>query len=295
MSNSIDHVHHKIGAFQFALLVFTVLLLISFVADTALALPKEVSTLVHMLDTFGCAVFFADFCVRFHHAESKWRFMRWGWIDLIACIPNLEVLRWGRLVRVLRVIRVLRGIRSVQLIAGAVFHDKLHGTVVSLVFSALLLVSFSSASVLVCERQPDSNIKTAEDALWWSIATITTVGYGDKYPVTTEGRVIGMVLMVGGVSMFGCLSGIAATFFLGNKKRQSPEMQEVLTQLKLLQEKLDSFGDSKSSARTLAMPANLVTAVDPAEQPPLPATRLSTLDAESGIPNLVNNEPGRQR
>src|SRR5437899_10157242 len=93
---------HHVGAFQLGLLVFTVMLVCATTIDTLHALPKEVSNLIHMIDTFGCVVFFGDFCYRFYRAESKLAFMKWGWIDLIACIPNLEILRWGRLVRVLR-------------------------------------------------------------------------------------------------------------------------------------------------------------------------------------------------
>jgi voltage-gated potassium channel len=230
-----------LGMYQIGLLVFTVLVLCGLVVDTVLVLPKEVSNLIHMIDTFACAVFFGDFCFRFYRAESKPVFMKWGWIDLIACVPNLEILRWGRLVRVLRIIRLLRGIRSLQLVVGAVFHNKLRSGVWSVVFSAFLLVAFSSVSVLVCERQSDANIKTAEDAVWWSIATITTVGYGDKYPVTTEGRVIGVILMVAGVSMFGCLSGLAATFFLGAQSGKASEMKEILARLDEVHAKLDAL------------------------------------------------------
>lgn len=166
--------------FQIGLIVLTLIVLAGQVADTVFILPKEVSSLVHMIDTFACALFFADFCYRFYQAESKLRFMKWGWIDLIASIPNLEVFRWGRLVRVLRVIRLLRGVRSLQLVLAAVFERRLQGGVTSLAFAAILLVGFSSASILVCERAPDSNIKSAEDALWWSITTTTTVGYGRR-------------------------------------------------------------------------------------------------------------------
>src|SRR5215469_16386086 len=126
MRNSQFGTGHHIGAFQFGLLLFTILLLCALVADPLFSLPKEVSNLVHMLDAFACAMFFTDFCYRFYRAESKVGFMKWGWIDLIACIPNLEILRYGRLVRVLRVIRLLRGIRSFQLVLDAVFHERLH-------------------------------------------------------------------------------------------------------------------------------------------------------------------------
>jgi voltage-gated potassium channel len=239
MSDSQTGKAHKIGAFQVSLLIFTILVLCALVTDTLLVLPKEISNLVHMIDTFGCVIFFLDFCFRFRQAESKLSFMKWGWIDLIACVPNLEILRWGRLVRLLRIIRLLRGIRSVQMVLSAVFHDKLRGGVVSVVFSAILLVGFSSVSILVCERQADANIKTAEDALWWSITTITTVGYGDKYPVTTEGRAVGVILMVAGVSLFGCLSGLAASFFLGVPQTKQSEMKQVLARLDELHAKLD--------------------------------------------------------
>ncbi len=231
MTNSPSTKRPEIGIFQIGLIVLTLIVLAAQVADTAFALPKEISSLIHMIDTFACALFFADFCYRFYQAESKLRFMKWGWIDLIASIPNLEVFRWGRLVRVLRVIRLLRGVRSLQLVLGAVFQQRLRGGVISLAFAAILLVGFSSISILVCERAPEPNIKNAEDALWWSITTITTVGYGDRFPVTTEGRVIGTVLMLAGVSMFGCLSGLAASFFLGAQRDKIEETKELVSRL----------------------------------------------------------------
>jgi voltage-gated potassium channel len=62
---------------------------------------------------------------------------------------------------------------------------------------------------------PESNIKSAEDAVWWTFATITTVGYGDNFPVTSERRVVAAVLTCSGVRLFGTLSGFLAAWFLG--------------------------------------------------------------------------------
>lgn len=231
-----------------ALLAFTIVVLCALVADTILTLPKEVADMIHITDTFACAVFFVDFCIRFYHAESKLAFMKWGWIDLIACIPNLEVLRWGRLVRVLRVIRLLRGIRSVQKAVALIFQNKMQGGAASLAFTAFLLVAFSSVSILICERHGEANIKSAEDAVWWSVSTFTTVGYGDKYPVTTEGRVLGMILMIAGVGMFGGISGLAASFFLGGQDRKSAETMEILARLDQLHAKLEALTQERAAS-----------------------------------------------
>jgi voltage-gated potassium channel len=231
----------KVGVFQLAILVLTIINLGALIADTTCALPKEVSVIIQRADTAVCLIFLVDFFVRLRHAESKRAFLKWGWIDLLASIPNLELLRWGRFVRVLRVLRLLRGIRSVHKVLTMLFQNKMEGGIVSLGLAAFLLITFASASILTCEQQSDSNIKTAEDAVWWSVTTMTTVGYGDKYPVTTEGRIIGMVLMVAGVGMFCGLSGMVASLFLGGQDRKPSDAKEILARLDQLQAKLDAM------------------------------------------------------
>jgi voltage-gated potassium channel len=236
---------HKAGAFQIGLLLLTMFLLFAIVADTVLMLPKELANLIHVIDTLACGVFFVDFCVRLHQAESKATFMfkKWGWVDLIACVPNVEALRWGRMVRVLRVIRLLRGIRSVRRVLVLLFEDKLQGGTATLIFAWVLLISFGSASILLCEQQPGANIRTAEDAVWWSVSTVATGGCADKYPVTTEGRVVAMVLMVAGAGMIGGVSGLVASLLLGAHDREgkSVETGDVLNKLSRLEAKVDAL------------------------------------------------------
>jgi voltage-gated potassium channel len=79
---------------------------------------------------------------------------------------------------------------------------------------SLLLIVVSSIAILQFETVPESNIKGAQDALWWAISTITTVGYGDRFPVTIEGRLVASFLMICGVGLFGTLSGFVASWFL---------------------------------------------------------------------------------
>lgn len=238
MNSSRPGTSPDVGIFQIAVLVLSILVLCALAADTLFHLPAQVRAVIQTADTVTCVILLADFFVRLYRAESKWAFMKWGWIDLIASIPNLDILRWGRLVRVLRVIRLLRGLRSVHRIFQLVFANKMEGGAVSLSLMAFLLVAFSSISILVVERDQASNIKSAEDAIWWSITTITTVGYGDKYPVTTEGRVIGMVLMVCGVGMFAGLSGLVASLFLGGQQSKPDQMDQILARLERIEAKL---------------------------------------------------------
>jgi voltage-gated potassium channel len=211
--------HEPVGLFQLIVLILSVVVLGALFADTAFKLPPQISNVLQTVDTLVCVLLLSDFAVRFYRAKSKLTFMKWGWIDLIASIPNIPILRIGRLVRILRVIRLLRAIRATHKIT----------------------------SLIICEQpEPTANIKTAEDAVWWSVATITTVGYGDKYPVTAEGRVLAMMLMVCGAGMFGLVSGLVASSFIGIKKDNGDHQTEIIERLKKLEEKIDDLNHKSS-------------------------------------------------
>ncbi len=147
-------------------------------------------------------------------SDNKMNFMKWGWIDLLSSIPTVGYLRYGRIFRLFRLLRIIRSFKALFLISNRLFENKTKGYAYSIVLLAFLLLSFSSISILIFEISPSSNIKTAEDAIWWAYCTMTTVGYGDKYPVTTEGRVIGMILMTFGVGLFSTFTAFIASNFI---------------------------------------------------------------------------------
>ena len=127
------------------------------------------------------------------------------------------ILRTGRIFRLIRLFRVIRAFKSTKQFLDQAFADKAKGTLSSLIVLAFLLLIFTSIAILQVETAPESNIKSAEDAIWWTYSTMTTVGYGDKYPVTTEGRIIAMVLMTFGVGIFGTFTAYVASKFVNNK------------------------------------------------------------------------------
>ena len=197
--------------FMVALSVF-VLLVLS--AERIFPVAPQTSAILNWIDLAICVVFAADFVVQLVRAPSKLRYLRWGWIDLLSSIPVMPVFRWGRLLRIVRVVRLLRGVRAAKILASVVFARRARGAFVTAIFICLVLATFGSIAVLHLETEPQSNIRTPIDALYWSLATLTTVGYGDLYPVTPEGRAVGIAMMIAGVCLFGIFTGLLVTWFM---------------------------------------------------------------------------------
>lgn len=216
--NSIKNESEKVSFLNLMVLVLSVYVLVALLLDTFFKLPTEISRLLEIVDFFICIFFLLEFCWRFYLADNKLKFMRWGWVDLVSSIPMIDFLRVGRAIRLIRLLRILRAFRSVKNLVGHIFRNKAQGTFSSVAIIAMLLVIFSAIAILQVETDPNSNIKTAEDAIWWAYVTITTVGYGDKFPVTTEGRLIAAVLMTAGVGLFGTFAGYVASLFVTDKK-----------------------------------------------------------------------------
>ncbi|MDD5149897.1 MAG: ion transporter [Flavobacterium sp.] len=207
----------KLGYFNIIIMVLTIYVLGALLLETIFVLPPETSKLLKFIDNVICLLFFVDFTVRFYKAENKLKFMRWGWIDLISSIPMINYFRAGRLLRLIRLFRIVRAFRSSRMLLHHIFKNKAKGTFTTVSIFAVMLIIFSSIAILQVENTKEGNIKTAEDALWWAYVTITTVGYGDKFPVTTEGRIIAVVLMTAGVGLFGTFTAYASSFFVEEK------------------------------------------------------------------------------
>ncbi len=214
MDNNNDNVKKEIKLFNILILILSVYVLISLLVSVIFELSEELNILLGYIDNFICIVFLVDFWIRFKKADNKLEFMKWGWIDLIASIPFLDFARAGRVIRLIRLVRVFRALKSTKLIYEHITHNKKQSVLTSVALISILMIIFSSIAILQFEKDINSNIKTAEDAIWWSYVTITTVGYGDKYPITTEGRIIGAILMTTGVGIFGTFTALVSSWFI---------------------------------------------------------------------------------
>lgn len=221
----------QIGPFQIFTLILSIYVLISLLIESVFLLPTDVIEILRFTDNVICMFFLLDFAIRFSKATNKRTFMKWGWIDLLSSIPMLDAFRYGRLVRVVRVIRILRAVRSTKVILHHVFKNKMQGTFSLVSVVSIILVIFGAIAMLQLEKGIDgSNIHSASDALWWAFVTITTVGYGDFYPVTYEGRIIAAILMTAGVGLFGTFTGFVASWFL--EEGEDDQGKHIVTSLK---------------------------------------------------------------
>jgi len=200
--------------------MLSIYVLIALLVDTFFKLPPEVSRILNIADNAICFVFLLDFGTRLYRAPNKLKFMQWGWIDLVSSIPTLDFMRAGRMLRLIRLLRILRAFRSTKHLVQHIFKHRTQGALNAAAIIAVLMIIFSSIAILQVEDDANSNIKTAEDAIWWAYVTITTVGYGDKFPVTTEGRIIAALLMTVGVGLFGTFTAYLASWFVGETKKE---------------------------------------------------------------------------
>lgn len=221
-------------------LVLSILAILALAIEVILKPSPDIRAILGYADTVICVLFFIDFLIQLTQAENRLKYMaRWGWLDLLSSIPAVEILRFGRLARILRIFRVLRSVKSARILASMILKRRAQSAFLAAVLMAIVLMTVGAISVLHFEDAPESNIKTPEDALWWAVVTLTTVGYGDRFPVTSEGRVIAAVLMIAGVGLFGTLSGFVAAWFLApTQKEEVSGIDRIEIELRKIREEI---------------------------------------------------------
>lgn len=227
MSTTDQNKELKSTSYEIFIMLLSLLSLFNLMVLYVPGIAPVVKEVVGSIDVFITLLFVLDFLYRFLTAKSKsaYFFRGFGWADFLGSlpVPQLKIFRVFRMVRVFRLLRIV-GWRTMW---HEVRHNRAGSALYLTVFLVLLLLEFGGIAIVYTEAgEAGANIQTAADAIWWGFVTITTVGYGDRYPVTNSGRIISMLVMTAGVALFGVITGFLANAFLTPDepaKSQAPE------------------------------------------------------------------------
>jgi voltage-gated potassium channel len=215
-------VHHS-APYNIFILVLTVLSL-GIMVLLILPVPREVHDALFFYDNLACIVFLGDFAYNIRLARPRRAYFieQRGWLDLLGSIPSLGffpaagLLRLARLSRLARITQLISGANRKALIDDIQENRSSYAAAITLIAAMCVLVV---SSLLVLEFETfappgQANIKTGGEAMWWAVVTLTTVGYGDFYPVTVLGRLTGVAVMFTGVGIIGALASILASILV---------------------------------------------------------------------------------
>jgi voltage-gated potassium channel len=207
--------------FVLVLALLSVLLLI---LEFAGEFSPEDRRFLERADLVIAMLFLIEFTVRLARAPDRKAFMKKYWWELLASIPlTNEVARSLRGLRLLRIIRLLRILRVIRLAVrlrilferSQRFAGNTH--IITITTTAGVVVMTGSLAFHFFESGTNQNVKSLWDSFWWAMVTVSTVGYGDIYPVTTGGRLTAMLLMLIGVGVLGSYVAAITNYVVGNR------------------------------------------------------------------------------
>jgi len=218
-----------------ALTLFSLLVLAGY---WLLPISEATREALFRVDILLSLIFLVDSFRSLFRAPDKWGYLKWGWLDFLGSTPAVLPLRFARLARLIRAWRVLRT-RHLRQVLREFEKDRAQGVLLITIF--VILMVLTTASILVLELEsgaPDANIQSGPDAFWWAFGTITTVTYGDFYPVTFLGRIAAMALMTVGIGLFGVLASYLAATFITAGRVEQEDIDELRGDLTTIQAEL---------------------------------------------------------
>lgn len=209
------------------LTVLAILLIPIIIVPRVMDVSDNTAHLLSYCDYTIWGIFTAVFVLKLALARDRVRFLRANWFDaILVVLPMLRPLRLAKSARVLRLAWSIRIVATAVRVVGTSRTILVRNGLQYVLLTVLILVVVGGSLAVAFERDhPDASITTIPDGLWWAITTVTTVGYGDSYPVTPEGRGVGVAMMILGITLFSALTANLAAYFV--ERKEHDEMTEL--------------------------------------------------------------------
>jgi voltage-gated potassium channel len=239
----------KNPGYEIFISILSILSIVNVVLIFAYADDQNVQEIFAFMNALLGVIFFFDFIYRISSTPAKGTYFlhQFGWADLLSSIPivQLRIVKFFRVFSLIRFNRLVRA-HGLDIIRNKLIKDRAGSSLLSLLLLGILVLEFGSLEILSVEQQvANANIKTASDAMWYTLVTIATVGYGDRYPTSDPGRIVGALIIVIGVGIFGTFTGYLAKIFVSPsgrllKKRRNLSAKDIrLTKIEEFEQLLD--------------------------------------------------------
>jgi len=205
--------------FAFFIQGLILLSIITFSIETLPDLKPQTKSILNSIELFSVIIFSLEYVLRIYVADSKPKFMFsfFGIIDLLAILPfylsfgvDLRSLRALRFLRLFRVLKLVRYNKAINHFSRAVKSSK--EEILLFIFITLILIYFSAIGIYYFENQAQpEHFSSIFDSLWWAIITLTTVGYGDVYPITVGGKIFTFFILMIGLGIVAIPTGIISS------------------------------------------------------------------------------------
>lgn len=207
----------KLSILELIILSLTIYTIFSIIMQLVFQVSTEMMKLFNLFEWICSGFFLYEWGYRFKNAKNKLKFTIYNFLDLIASFP-IGFLAGFKALRLLKIFQVIKIFGSISRFKKYLGCNKVHVFKLILFSGFTLLTMISPIMILFFEEDSGGGINTAKEALWWTYVTLTTIGFGDFYPITDGGRIFTVFMSLGGIGMFGILSSLIVNYILTKAK-----------------------------------------------------------------------------
>jgi len=211
------------GIWQLIILVLSIYAIIEISIELLIGYTVKTQEILDYIDIGISFIFLFDFGYFLYKSENKKKYFITNFVDFLSSIPFISYIKILRVARIIKIFKVFRGFKELKPLITWLNEHKVLGILISYIIMLLVIVFYASLIFFKYEVNVNENVNNLFDSFWWAFITLTSVGYGDIFPVTTIGRIVAMLLTIAGMGLFSIVTAEFSTLFLSIVKKKKDD------------------------------------------------------------------------